>query len=270
MMLKNNPEKCLTGDDPYAQAVARKILGSKSSFYRGVKKILNEVDPQLLKDVAERQKKCKLYLTIDSKITEDDRVSVKNEVLVAGEIGPLKFNFKNGKVFLTGQVDIENFYQDVKISPYKTPDGKDWCEPWQPDDLDSVKPKAIVTKIDLVIAEGPNGVLQQVELLPMLISDKTIFQSMMNCTHIQEDGTIIKYSLSQKIPAKKGSLWNGLFIAAHMAEREYKFVVLPADSRNLLGHPLIARYISDRPSFSPGYGTWSENTTFELVDKSSK
>ena len=120
-MLKANPEKCLTGDDPYAQAVAGKILGAKpGSMYAALKK---KLDPQLLKDVAERRKKCTLFLTIESKITEDDKVSVENQVQVMGEIGPLKFNFKNGKVFLTGRGDLANFYQDMKISPYPTPGG---------------------------------------------------------------------------------------------------------------------------------------------------
>jgi hypothetical protein len=263
-MLEANPGKCLTGDDSFAQAVAGKILGAKPGSMYAV--LYQKLDPQLLKAVAGRQKKCTLFLTIQSKITEDDKVSVKNDVLVTGEIGPLKFNFKNGKVFLTGQKDLVEFYKDVKISPYKTPDGKDWCEPWKPYNLGSVKPKAIVTKIDLVIAEGPGGVLQEVILSPMTIEDNTVFKGKLTCHHIDDTGKEIISSMDGRIPAEKGSLWNGLFIAAHMTARKYEFVVLPAGS----DEQIIARYISTRPSFSPGYGTWSEDTTFELVDKSPK
>jgi hypothetical protein len=153
----------------------------------------------------------------------------------------------------------------MKISPYPTPTDK--CVPWTPDNLDSVKPQAIVTKIDLVIAEGPNGALQEVKLSPMTISDKAVFTGKMKCKHTQDDGKIIDVVLPVKVPAKTGSLWNGYFTVAHMAELEFEFDVLPADSSNLSGHPIFARYNSDQPSFSPGYGTWSEKTTFELVDK---
>jgi len=265
-MLEANPEKCLTGDDPFAQAVAGKILAAKpGSMYA---ELYQKLDSQLLKVVSERQKKCKLFLTITSKITEDDKITVKNEVLVSGEIGPLKFNFKNGKVFLTGQGNIENFYSNMVISPYPLP--MDKCEPWTPDNLDKVNPQVIVTKIDLVIAEGPNGALQEVKLSPMEISDKTVFTGKMKCKHTQDDGKIINVVVPGKVPAKTGSLWNGFFVVAHSAETEYEFDVLPADSSDLFGHPIFARYISDRPSFKPGYGTWSENSIFELVDKSSK
>jgi hypothetical protein len=263
-MLEIIPGKCLSGNDPYAQAVAGKILGAKpGSMYAALKK---KLDPQLLKDVTEKYSKCKLYLTINSKITEDDKISVKNEVTVSGEIGPLKFNFKNGKVFLTGQGNLAKFYVDMKISPHDSLDGKDKCAPWTPDNLDSVTPQIIVSRIDLVIADVDNGVLQGVELSPMTVSDKTVFTGKMNCIHTRDDGTIEKVVIPQKIPAKKGSVWHGNFVVAHFAETEYDFEVLSPDGNK----SVVAFYDSHQPSFSPGYGTWSEDSTFQLINKTPK
>jgi hypothetical protein len=230
-------------------------------MYAALKK---KLDPKLLKDVTEKYGKCKLYLTIDSLITEDDKVSAKNDVWVHGEVGPLKFNFKNGKVFLTGRGDLAKFYQGLTISPYPTPTDK--CEPWTPDNLDKVTPQIIVTRIDLVIADVDNGVLQEVKLSPLSISDKTVFTGNMKCKHKQDDGKIIDVVVPEKIPAKTGSLWNGYFTVAHMAELEYEFDVLSPDGND----PIVARYTSEQPSFSPGYGTWSEDSTFELVNKTPK
>ena len=261
-MLQVIPEKCLSGNDPYAQAVAGKILGARpGSMYAALKK---KLDPKLLKDVTEKYNKCKLYLTIDSRITEDDKKTVKNDVMVAGEIGPLKFNFKNGKVFLTGRGNLAKFYQGMIISPYPKP--KDVCAPWTPDNLASVTPQVIVTRIDLVIADVDNGVLQEVKLSPMSISDNTVFKGKMNCKHTQDDGKIVDVVIPGKIPAEKGSLWHGFFIVAHMAEPEYEFEVLSPDGND----EIVASYNSERPSFSPGYGTWSEYSTFDLINKTPK
>jgi hypothetical protein len=261
-MLETIPGKCLSGNDPYAQAVAGKILNAKpGSMYAILKK---KLDPKLLKDVTEKYKKCKYYLTINSKITEDDKISVKNEVTVSGEIGPLKFNFKNGKVFLTGRGNLAKFYVDMKISPYPMP--KDVCAPWKPDNLASVSPQVIVTRIDLVIADVDNGVLQKVIMSPMTISDKAVFTGKMKCKHTRDDGTVVNAVLPGKVPAQKGSLWNGFFIVAHMAETEYEFEVLSPDGNK----EIVASYTSDQPSFSPGYGTWFEDTTFHLINKTPK
>jgi hypothetical protein len=262
MMLETIPGKCLSGNDPYAQAVAGKILNAKTgSMYAVLKK---KLDPKLLKDVTEKYKKCKYYLTINSTITEDDRISVKNEVTVSGEIGPLKFNFKNGKVFLTGRGNPENFYVNMIISPYPKP--KDVCAPWTPDNLASVKPQVIVTRIDLVIADVDNGVLQKVQLSPMTISDKAVFTGKMKCKHTRDDGTVVDAVIPGKVPAKKGSIWHGFFTVAHMAETEYDFEVLSPDGNK----KVVASYTSDQPSFSPGYGTWSEDTTLQLINKTPK
>lgn len=261
-MLQIIPEKCLSGNDPYAQAVAGKILGARpGSMYAALKK---KLDPQLLKDVTEKYNKCKLYLTIDSRITEDDKISVKNEVMVAGEIGPLKFNFKNGKVFLTGRGNLAKFYQGMIISPYPKP--KDVCAPWTPDNLASVKPQVIVTKIDLVIADVDNGVLQEVIMSPMTISDKAVFTGKMKCKHTRDDGTVINAIIPGKVPAEIGSLWHGFFIAAHLTDLEYEFEVLSPDGNK----SVVAEYHSYQPSFSPGYGTWSEDSTFQLINKTPK
>jgi hypothetical protein len=261
-MLQIIPEKCLSGNDPYAQAVAGKILGARpGSMYAALKK---KLDPQLLKDVTEKYNKCKLYLTIDSRITEDDKISVKNEVSVYGEIGPLKFNFKNGKVFLTGRGNLAKFYQGMIISPYPKP--KDVCAPWTPDNLASVKPQVIVTRIDLVIADVDNGVLQEVIMSPMTISDKAVFTGKMKCKHTRDDGTVVDAVIPGKIPAEKGSLWHGFFIVAHMAETEYDFEVLSPDGNG----EIVASYNSEQPSFSPGYGTWFEDSTFQLINKTPK
>lgn len=104
----------------------------------------------------------------------------------------------------------------------------------------------------------------------MTVSDNTVFKGQMKCEHKRDDGKIEKITVTQKVPAQTGSEWHGYFTVAHMAETEYEFDVLPANSSNLSGHPIFARYISDQPSFSPGYGTWSEKTMFELVDKGPK
>jgi hypothetical protein len=261
-MLETIPGKCLSGNDPYAQAVAGKILRAKpGSMYALLKK---KLDPNLLKDVTEKYKKCKYYLTINSEITEDDKISVKNEVEVYGEIGPLKFNFKNGKVFLTGRGNLKNFYQKMIISPYPKP--KDVCAPWTPDNLASVTPQVIVTRIDLVIADVDDGVLQEVKLSPMSISDNTVFKGKMNCKHTQDNGKIVNAVIPGKVPAEKGSIWHGFFTVAHMAELEYKFEVLSPDGNK----SVVAAYHSYQPSFSPGYGTWFEDSTFQLINKTPK
>ena len=261
-MLVVIPEKCLSGNDPYALAIAGKIVNAKpGSMYGAIKK---KLAPNLLKDVTENNKKCILFLTIDSKVVEDDSISAKNEVTVFGQIGPLKYNFKNGKVFLTGRGNPANFYVNVKISPHPTPADK--CEPWTPDNLDQVKPQIIVARIDLVIAEVDNGVLQNVKLSPMTISDKTVFTGKVRCKHTQSDGTIINTVKSAKVPTKSGSLWYGMFTVAHMGVREFEFEVLSPDGNA----ENVARYKSDRPSFSPGYGNWSEDSTFLLINKTPK
>ena len=265
-MLKANPEKCLTNDDFYAQAVAQKILGAKpGSMYAALKK---KLDPQLLKDVTEMNKKCKLSLTIKSKITEDDNASVENRVEVQGRIENLKFNFRNGKVFLTGRGNIQ--YSQFDIIPHRYP--KTWCDPWTPNNVDSVMPSVIVTKIDLVFAKVPNGVLQEVKMKPMTVKDNAVFTGKMTCYDIDSSGKKSTSTVNQKIPAKTGSVWHGFFTVAHMTEKEYEFIVQPAGNLplNNSGYPIIATYFSSRPSFSPGYGTWSEDSTFELVDTSQK
>ncbi len=265
-MLKANPEKCLTNDDFYAQAVVQKILGAKTgSMYAALKK---KLDPQLLKDVAAMNKKCKLTLTIESKISENDNASAEHRVEVQGRIENLKFNFRNGKVFLTGRGNIQ--YLQFEIIPHRYP--KTWCDPWIPNNVGSVMPRVIVTKIDLVFAKVPNGVLQEVKLSPMKVTDDAVFTGKMTCYDIDSSGKKSTSTVNQKIPAKTGSVWHGYFIVAHMAETEYEFVVQPAGNLplNNSGYPIIATFYSNQPSFSPGYGTWSEDSTFELVDTSQK
>jgi hypothetical protein len=51
-----------------------------------------------------------------------------------------------------------------------------------------------------------------------------------------------------------------------MAETEYEFEVLSPDGNK----SVVAEYHSYQPSFSPGYGTWFEDTTFQLINKTPK
>lgn len=265
-MLQANLEKCLTGDDFYAQAVVQKILGARpGSMYDALKK---KLDPQLLKDVAGMQKKCNLALTIQSKIHEDDNASAAHDVEVEGRIDNLKFNFSNGKVFLTGRGTIH--YTNVKILPKKYP--KTWCDPWIPDNYASVFPDVIVTRIDLTFANVPNGVLQSVKMKAMTVRDNAAFTGKATCYDIDSSGKTTKTIVKYKIPTNGGSLWYGYFIASHMSTRVLDFVVHPSDNRplNASANAIIATYFSDQPSFNPGYGTWSETSTFELVDTGPK
>ena len=265
-MLNHNLEKCLTGDDAYAQAVVQKILGAKSgTMYDALKK---KLDPQLVKDVAGMKKKCNLALTIQSTIHEDDNVSAANDVEVQGRINNLKFNFRNGKVFLTGRGTIA--YSNVKITPKKSP--KSWCEQWTPNNFDSVIPQVIVTRIDLEFANVPNGVLQSVKLRPMTVTDNAVFKGVATCHNIDSNGKDQVTKGNVSVPTRGGSLWYGYFTVAHMFNKFIEFKVHPADSRplNKSAQPIIATFNSNQPSFSPGYGTWSEESTFELVDATAK
>ncbi len=255
-MLKENPEKCMTGDDPYAQAVARKILGAKpGSFYNAVKL---KLDAQILKDVAERRKKCVLVLEIESLVAADVDTVGRYFMVVTGRIDGMAFNFRNGNVFLTGTDTI--VYSDLNIIPEKHE--KDWCEEWTPDNRATVAVKVVVTRMDLVIENKPNGVLQKVTLSPMTVTDSGAFKGNMTCHSIDDRGNEQKNTVPQVIPALGGSVWYGYFTAAHTPKLTLEFVVLSDEGADRL----IARYISDRPSFSPGFGDWAEDTMFTLVN----
>ena len=265
-MLKYNLEKCLTGDDFYVQAVAGKILGAKpGSVYDALKK---KLDPQLLKDVAEMHKKCILALTIQSQITVDQPTVAKYVLHVEGRIDPLKFNFRGGKVFLTGTGMLN--YSQVEIIPY--PIGKDHCDPWIPDNVDSVLGRVNVTRLDLTFAAVPNGVLQAVTLPGMMVTDSGTFSGTETCHFVHDDGTIEVASGKVSIPAPGGSAWYGNFVAAHVPDLTLQLDVHPSDNRplNNSGQPIIADVNYNRPSFSPGAGTWSEDSTFTLIDNSPK
>jgi len=255
-MLEENPEKCLTGDDPFAQAVARKILGAKpGSFYNAVKQ---KLDAQILKDVAERRKKCVLVLQIESLIAADvDKVG-RYFMIVTGRTDVLVFNFRNGNVFLTGSGTI--VYSDLDIIPEKHE--KDWCDEWTPDNRATVAVKVVVTRMDLVIENKPKGVLQKVTLSPMTVTDSEAFRGSMTCHNIDDQGQKQKHTVKQVIPALGGSVWYGYFTAAHRPNLTLEFVVLSDEG----AERLIARYISDRDSFSPGFGNWGEDTMFTLVN----
>ncbi|MBE3067304.1 MAG: hypothetical protein IMZ73_07745, partial [Chloroflexi bacterium] len=262
-MLKNNPEKCLTGDDPYAQAVARKILGAKrGSMYEVLKK---KIDPQLLKDVAERRKRCVLALEINGKITAEVKLVGKHVIHVEGRVDGMKFNFHNGKVFLTGEGVLS--YSKLEIIPERHP--QDWCDPWIPDNIRSGLAKVVVTRLDLDIADVPNGVLQGVTLTPMTVTDSVAFKGKMTCTQIDNQGKPQTHSLNQVIPSG-GSVWYGYFIAAHRSNPNLKFDVHLDRPLSGSAQPIIADLHIVRDSFSPGYGTWTEDSTFRLVDTSPK
>ncbi|HEX7541543.1 MAG TPA: hypothetical protein VF352_05375 [Anaerolineales bacterium] len=265
-MLKYNLENCLTGDDYYVQAVVGTMLSARPGTpYEALKK---KLDPQLLKDIAAMRKKCVLALTINSEIHEDDGLTAKTIVQVAGRIDQLKFHFYNGQVFLTGEGLLH--YAHVEIFPY--PQGKDHCDPWIPDNLDSITARAIVTRLDLTFARVPGGALQAVTLTHMTITDKGIFTGMVTCHSVHDDGTTEVASVRNRLSAPRGSLslWYGYFTVAHMKTPTFEFEV--DANRPLSGgaEAIIAKFISNQPSFSPGYGTWSENSEFDLVDTGSR
>lgn len=263
-MLKVNPEKCLTGDDFYVQAVAGKILAAKpGSMYNAIKKRL---DPQLLKDVAEMKKHCVLALEIEGDITVEVKTVGKYLIHVTGRVAGMKFNFRNGKIFLTGEGDLS--YTHLEIAPEVHP--KDWCDPWIPDNVDSVLGKVNVTRLDLDIANVPNGALQGVTLTKMTIKDNGAFTGKMTCHHIDDQGKTQTVSVRQVLPALGGSVWYGYFTAAHMSDPVLKFDVHPDRPLSASAKPIIADLNYVRPSFSPGYGTWTEDSRFTLVDTSPK
>jgi hypothetical protein len=265
-MLEYNLEKCITSDDFYVQAVAWKIRGAKpGSMYDAIKK---KLDPSLVKDVSEMKKACVLTLNITGDMTVEKSMVGKYVIEAAGHVDGLKFNFRNGKVFLTGQGTLA--YSMLEITPERHP--KDWCDPWIPDNVASVVGRVNVTRLDLAFAAVPNGVLQSVTLTKMTIKDSDAFRGKMTCYNIDDQGKTHVNSVKQVIPAL-GSVWYGYFVAAHMATPTYQFTnVYPADARprNGSNHPIIADLQYKRPSFSPGYGTWSEDTKFELVDTRGK
>jgi hypothetical protein len=258
-MLKENPEKCLTGDDPYAQAVARKLLGAKpGSIYDTMRQ---KLDPQILKDVAERRKKCVLALELKSSLVVDVKMVGKYDIVVTGRVDGLAFNFRNGKVFLTGTGSLS--YPTLETLPEKHE--KDWCDPWTPDNRAAVVGEVVVTRMDLVIEAKPNGVLQGVKLFPMTVTDSDAFKGNMTCHNIDDRGHEDEHSLKQVIPAFGGSVWHGYFTAAHKPKLTLDFIVWSTDDSD----SIIARYLSYQPEFSPGYGSWFEDTTFTLVNTGS-
>jgi len=258
-MLKENTDKCLTGDDPSAQAVARKLLGAvPGSMYNMMKQ---KLDSQILKDVAERRKKCVLALEIESDLTAVVKTVGKYDIHVTGKIEGMAFHFRNGKAFLTGTGSLN--YTRLEIAPEQHP--KDWCDKWTPDNRATILANVAVTKLNLVIANVPHGVLQNVTLTPMTVTDGGAFKGKMTCHNIDDRGQEQKHTVPQVIPALGGSVWYGYFTQAHIPELTLKFVVLSDEGADAM----IARYISNRPKFSPGFGDWFEDTTFTLVNTAS-
>jgi len=259
-MLDRNLEKCVTSDDFYVQAMVQKISTAKpGSIYDALKKRL---DAGLLKDAAAMNKKCTLTLEIKSNLHVEIPGKATYDIKVQGIIANLKLKLRNGRVFITGQGDINYTYVQVT---QKT-DSSNYCDPWFPGNVNDIVALLTITRIDLIFADVPNGALQAVRLMPMGARDSGIFSGSTTCYSFM-DSTPQIIPGPAKIDNAGGSFWYGYFFGAHYDTPILSFTVnSPSGGQSSGGVPqTIATYESNRPSFNVGFGQWSESTTFKLI-----
>lgn len=275
-LLQHNKNKCLTRDDFDAHALVSQMTNAKKGSFgeQMATRFKNKFGDSVLKQVADSTKNCILDLKINSQITADTP-PVKFTVRVEGTISNLKFKFSKGKTFLSGEGVL--IYDPIQVIPNGNT-SRDYCDPWVP--LNSITVKVKVTRLEPIFyprtANSEGGALKDFKL-SFIPSDNGRPSFKGTCTSIDLQGKKTVSTLTLPLNYGKGSLWGGVFTASHRAEAQTGGIIgweilydenlaknsTETDASN---HPIYARNIIDNPSFSPGYGTWSEHSEFILTE----
>jgi hypothetical protein len=228
-----------------------------------------------LKQVEENAKSCILNLVVDSKITADTP-PVKFIAHVTGTIMNLKFNFKKGRTFLSGEGVVQ--YEPIQVIPNgNTP--RSYCDPWVP--INEISATVKITRLEPIFyprtKDSEGGALMDFKL-SFLVTDNGRPKFKVTCTDIDTDGKKTVSTHTAPLNYGKGSIWGGTFTVMHMRELAGTGAIFGWDilyDKSLPGksattdrsnHPIYARYVINEPNLSPGYGTWSETTEFLLTN----
>ncbi|HSO11065.1 MAG TPA: hypothetical protein VLT51_01725, partial [Anaerolineales bacterium] len=276
-MLQHNKDECLTRDDFDAHAIVSSMNNAKKGSFLAqmANRFKQKFGDSTLKQVEENAKSCILNLVVDSKITADTP-PVKFIVHVQGTIMNLKFNFKKGKTFLSGEGVVQ--YEPIQVIPNgNTP--RSYCDPWVP--LNEISATLKVLRLEPIFyprtADSEGGALTDFKL-SFLVTDNGRPKFKVTCTDIDTDGKKTVSTHTAPLNYGKGSIWGGVFSATHMNELVGTRAIfgwdilydksLPRKSAatDRSNHPIYAKYVIDSPNLSPGYGTWSETTKFLLTN----
>lgn len=237
-MLEQNLKKCFTAEDFNAHALAERMTRPKSGSFGAqmAQRFKQKYGDQVLKDVMDSAKQCKLELRLDSRITAQFPGVGTFEVPFQGTL-PLKWRW-NGRVsYLTGQGTMA--YEEIRIRP------ETCAQMFAPAGTEAY----VTLKMTPVFASG--GGLVDFTLAFDVKDKKTIQFSDFRC----EDASVTPP------PVGGRSFWHGLFTAAHFPDLDVIDWTMQAE-----GEKPTATKEWDRQGFKPsmGWGTWSETSTFEL------
>jgi hypothetical protein len=267
-MLENNKDECFTRDDFNAHALVSQMVNAKRKSFgeQMAVRFKNKFGETILKEISNNTKNCVVNLEINSRVKADTpAVTFISEV--NGTIKNLKFKYGRGKTYLTGKGQVSYLPIDVK------PNGNTsaaWCDPWVP--LNDITATVTIDRLEPIFyprtSASEGGALKDFKL-SFTPRDDTMPMFKGTCTAIW-DGK--KTVTTTTIPLRygKGSIWGGTFTVAHMAEAQtggiigWQIFYQNAAETKRTNSPKIANNIIENPSFSPGYGTWSESSSFYL------
>jgi hypothetical protein len=265
-ILLNNPNQCLTKDDYLGQAIASRLSNAKPGTFSGkiAKKFIENYGTGPLEVMKNMYKSCVLKLHIKSQITSDSPPALITTP-VEGDIENLKFGFSKDRTFLSGKGRLA--YGTIQVTPHMP--GKWTCDPWIPIHGESVN--LTINRLEPVFFEGDLGQLRDFNLTKMSATDDRILKTTVTCIDTSQKPAK-KTTVPVFLTRGSGSLWLGFFNVAHGPELEIQDWQVypknpPKDSSN--NHIYGEKHINN-PSFSPGYGTWSEDSNFILTDTSGK
>jgi len=248
-MLEHNLNKCLTAEDFSAHALAERMTNPKPGSFGAqmAQRFKQKYGDRVLKDVIDSAKNCKLELSINSRITAQFTGLGTFEVPVRGSV-PLKWRWNGRITYLTGLGTIT--YQEIQIRPAEPN-----CTP--------------------MVAPGGTEAFVMVKLLPVYASGGGLVD--FNLSFEVRDKKPIRFN---KIKCKDGngktvsltppplggrSFWHGLFTAAHFPDLDVFDWTIVSDPVKPSGEKEWKR-AGFKPSM--GFGTWSEDTRFELRPRS--
>lgn len=256
-LLKANKQKCLTADDAWAQAIAERLSHPKIGTFSGemAQRFNDKYGDAVLKEVQQMTKNCVLELKIESKITADFPAG-KLTVPVTGTIQNLIFTSRKGKTILSGDGTHESLkYGNIELEPV---DKK--CNFNVPSGEKFVNVTITLEPIFYPRTEtSEGGALQDFKLSIISAKDTSVIQIELICP----DG-------KAQIPLPPGSLWHGLYTAVHMKGKEgitgWEILYEKSAETDAGNHPIYARKIIEPVTISPGYGTWTEDSKFLLIN----
>jgi hypothetical protein len=250
-LLLANKDKCLTGEDFSAQAVAHRLANPKRGSFSAqmAERFKAKYGDQALKDAAAIAKNCQLTLNLTSMITADFPGVVTYIVSVAGPVR-LRWVSAGGKPYLTGTGTLT--YEPIRINhPLME------CTPF--DQENTITAFITITRLEPVIYD-PGGALKDFVLRGFEVTDAGRARFVITC----DDGLGGKVTMRPSVGGR--SLWHGYYTAAHVPEREITdWTLLELGEPSQL-HSVIAKKEWHRASFTPlgGFGNWAEDTVLRL------